>query len=447
MKPPPHEHLRKDASSPSRAPCTSSAAPRTAHDADSATPRRIRVAAAALASAALGLPGSAGCTEFEREDRIEDMRVLAVRTEPAEILYSPLFLTPPAQRPPFPLPTVEVDVEVFAFDPRGGRTALSRQLCPSDGGDATCRLYDLEADLAREPEAARAELAALLTPVVEEGVIEDDALPLGRVEPSRFSMRLTPAAIDFFIPDDSDGNPVPSVFPLLPRVVVEARNLDATARNEAAGLDGITGEVEAERAFKRIPVSLDLTSPDLPPDVAADFARVLGFELCSAPIPPEEHDLQGRAECLARRVPNANPPLRGFFLEADPAELSPGTLLETDVPPDLGLGSLVRVDRGATLAVTPVFGPDPAERYQVVSFDIAASQVILLNRVEDLACQWSSTRGSVSAADTALQFGDGLGISWQLPFDVETGERDSLILVVLDQRGGTAVARIDVEYR
>lgn len=395
----------------------------------------------------LSLSTGTSCDQFDREDRIEDLRILAIRTDPAEILYSPLFLTPPAQRPPLPLPTVDVEVEVFAFDPRGGATSLVRQLCPADAPDSSCRLYDQESDLALEPVAARADLAALLAPVVTEGVIAEDALPLGRIEPSRFTLRFSPAAIDFLIPDSDDGQPIPSVFPLLPRVVVEATNLDVAARNVEAGLDGITGEVERERAFKRIPVSLDLTSPDLPPEIAADFAQALGFQLCAEPVPPAVHDLQGRADCLQPRRPNANPPLRGFFLEADAAQLSPGTLVDSEVPPDLGLASFVRAEPGATIAVTPVFSPDPAERYQVVSFDIAASKVILLNRVEDLACQWYSTRGNVSAAQTALQFGDGLGISWTLPAGARAGERDSLVLVVLDQRGGTAVARMDVEYR
>lgn len=424
-------------------------------------PLPLVIVGALLGGAALG---ASGCTNFDREDRIEDMRVLAIKTEPAEILYSPFFLTPAEERPPvLPLPTVDVEVEVFAFDPRpapeealaadeeprGGRTSLSRQLCPEGAGDTTCRLYDLEADLAAEPAAVRDELRALLSPVVVEDVITAEELPLGRLQPDTFTWSFTPPVIDFFIPDASDGNPIPSIFPLLPRVVVEATNLDVAAQNDERGPSVAREdlEVETERAFKRIPVALDLTSPDLPPDVAADFARSLGFELCTEPIAPDVHDQQGRASCLAPRVPNANPPLVGFFLEADAAELTPGMVTTDAVPPDLGLGSLLRASPGAVITVTPVFLPGPAERYQVVSFDVEASRVTLLNRVEDLACDWYTTRGNVSSSRTALQFRDELGVSWQLPTNVSAGERDSLVLVVLDQRGGTAVAEITVEYR
>lgn len=385
-----------------------------------------------LLSALLG----AGCTNFDREDRIEDMRVLAVRMEPPEILYSPLFLQPAAQRPPgFPLPTVDVQIELFAFDPRGGRVRTSVQLCPDDAEDNSCRVYDAAEDLAGEPAAAREEIAALLTPVVTESDIAADATPVGRVLPATATWHLTPPVIDFFINDDNRGNPIPSIFPVTPRVVVDARNLDIVE----------AGAVQKERAFKRLPISIDLTSPELPPEVTEDLAAGLGVALCDEPISDEEFLEQGRAACLERRLPNHNPGLLGFKIEPDPAQMSEGYL--SDVAPDLGIGSLLRADPGALIAVTPVFAPDASEQYQVISFDIETSKIIVLNRVEDLACTWYSTRGDVSASLTALQQGDALGVTWRLPFEAQSGERDSMVLVVLDQRGGTAVAEITVEFR
>ena len=385
----------------------------------------------ALALLALFALALVGCVNFDREDQVHDMRVLGIRTEPAEILYTPLFLTPASQRPPgFPLPTVDVDVQVFAFDPRGGNVDTSIQLCP-EGQDGSCRLYNPADDIAHEPAAARADVRALVTPQTFTGAVAD-----ARVQPNEVHWTFSPAIIDFLIPDSQDGSPIPSIFPLLPRVAVEETNTDADP----------TGVVK-ERAFKRIPVAMDLTSSDLPPNIARDLAAGLGITLCAQPIPPEIHDKQGVADCLEARVPNVNPDLRGFHFEPDPTKLTEGTATDDVVTPDLGPSSLLRANPGASIVVTPVFAPNTVERYQVVSFDLNASKIILLNRVEDLACNWYSTRGDVSSGLTALQNDPGLGISWHTPSNAKSGERDTLILVVLDQRGGTAVGTVAVEYR
>jgi hypothetical protein len=378
-----------------------------------------------------------GCTDFDREDRIEDTRVLAVETWPPEILYSPLFLTRADQRP-FPLPSVDVNVRVRAFDPRGGRTRMTLSLCPEGAGDSTCRLYDRDADIQKEPPAAQADVRAALTPRVVEGEIAADAAPIGRIAPDTFTFTFSPAVIDFFIDDDAEGNPSFNVLPLLPRFVVEVESIDQKDK---------TDRPYKERAFKRLPVSLDLTSPDLPPEVIADLARSLGYELCTAdnnPLDAEELD-QSEAACLARRVPNTNPAFVGFKLEPDPEELTVGYVYGD--APELGRGSLLNADPGAQVAITPVLTEGTVERYQVLSFSIEESRLLLLNREEDFAFNWFTTRGDVTNTLTALQFTNKLGVVWTLPSDAKSGERDSLYLVILDQRGGTSFGQVTVQYR
>ncbi len=383
------------------------------------------------------------CTNFDQENKIEDTRVLGVKTFPAEILYSPLFLTAAAQRPPLPLPSVDVDVQVFAFDPRGGRTKVSVQMCPQGATDSSCRLYQPETDIAAEPAAAQADVRALLTPRVVEGAIAAAASPIGKITPDHFSYSFTPAVIDFFIPDDDNGNPIPNVLPLLPRFVVEVENLDAK-----------TGEVKKERAFKRIPLAVDLTSADLPPQVAADIASSLGITLCTTEDPLRAEGFkQGLAACLARRVPNTNPALIGFNFEPDADKLTQGyvyahnpLVLDGDSPA-LAQESLLVSDPGAAIAITPVYTEGTVERYQVLTFSIEQSRLLLQNREEDFVNRWYCTRGNVSQTQTTLQFTDALGVVWTLPPDAKAGERDSLYVVVLDQRGGTSFGQITVEYR
>jgi hypothetical protein len=378
-----------------------------------------------------------GCTDFDREDRIEDTRVLAIEAWPPEILYSPLFLTPAGQRP-FPLPSVDVQVRVRAYDPRGGRTKTTIQLCPEGAGDSTCRLYDPTQDIAKEPAAAQADVRAVLTPRTFDGTIAEDAAPIGRIEPDTFNYTFSPGVIDFLIDDDANGQPIFNVFPALPRFVVEVENLDFKDK---------TDRPYKERAFKRLPVALDLTSPDLPPQVITDIARGLGYDVCTAdndPLDDEEFE-QIEAACLARRVPNTNPAFIGFKLEPDPEELTEGYLYGDT--PELARGSLLNADPGAVVALTPVLTEGTVERYQVLSFNLEDSKLLLLNREEDFAFNWYSTRGDVSSEFTAIQFNTKLGVTWQLPADAEPGERDSLYLVILDQRGGTSFGQVTVQYR
>ena len=400
--------------------------------------------AVVVAAAATAL-GAVGCVNFDLEEQVTDTRVLGVRMEPAEILFSPFFLFPADQRPPIPLPSVDVDVEVYAFDPRGGDSVvMSTQWCPDDGADSSCRLYDKDFDdnFARLTGTARTEVAALLEPEVELVSISEDTTPVGRVLPAKKRYTITPGAIDFFQPKNGAGENVPSIFPVLPRIAVELEN---QSQKEAGA------EVFKERSFKRLPLSMDLADPNLPREFLADLSAGLGLTLCEGPVPgPDEvadEDFEGRADCYAPRGPNSNPALKGFRLEtvATEDELTEGTL---EGEPDLGLGSLVRASPGGTIALTPMWEAGAVERYQVISFDIDTSELIVLNRVEDMACTWYTTRGFISSGTTSLTFtNDRLGSIWQLPTDAVAGERDSLVLVVLDQRGGTTVAEVTVEYR
>lgn len=401
-------------------------------------PSRVVVSAVFFAAVS-----GVGCVNFDIEEQFKDTRILAARTTPAEILFSPLFLLPPNQRPPFPLPAVDVELELFAFDRRGGDVTVTTQLCPEGSGDSSCRLYDkdFDKDFARLVEPAKSEVAALLEPVTANGTIDDDGRTVGRIQPSTFNYTITPGAIDFFQPKNAAGENVPSIFPLLPRFAFEVENLTQKEAGE---------DVFKERAFKRLPVAIDLGDPNLPASFRSTLASGLGITLCDGPIPSRDEvadeDFEGLADCLSPRGPNVNPAVIGFRIESttDADLLTQGTL---EGEPDLKNGSLLRVSPGASISVTPMWAPGAVERYQVISFDIETSSITVLNRVEDMACNWYASRGLPSAALTSLEFTDErLGVVWNFPADAKSGERDSLVLVVQDQRGGTTVFDINVEY-
>lgn len=371
------------------------------------------------------------CTNFDREDRIEDLRVLAVRTEPAEILYNPLYaFTRPDERPPgLELPGVDMQVEVFAVEPRGGLVRSEVRLCPD--GNFACVDFDpshLFADLGGEP---RIDLEEAYLPRAAETDVDLERDPAGQLPGLRFDWRFTEAVIDSIVPRTAGGDPIPSFFPELPRFAID---LESKAH----------AEVTRETAFKRVPVGVDLWDPSLPPEFRDTLSVALGIQLCDERVPDEEY-VEGRTDCVEPRGPNQNPALIGFDVLAPDEEPEDG--VRTAETSDLGLSSVLSVPRGGVVSLMPVFAPGTLERYQVLSFDIEASTLTIENRREDLALSWYTTRGD-AFGETSLQFGGHFGVDWSLPFSgIEPGERDVLVLVARDQRGGTAVARVTVEYR
>lgn len=384
---------------------------------------------------------ASSCADFDREDRIEDLRILGVRTEPAEILYHPFHaLIPAADRPPFlPLPTTDLQVDVLAFDPRGGTISGDVTLCPEGAG--VCNDFDFDELLLAEPEGTRQEVRDAFAKrnvdsFVDPGLGDE---PAGRVPDLSFSYTMTPAVIDALIQDTvtPSGERIPLInfFPALHRFVVDLKNPLIP--------DGV--DVNREVGFKRLSTGLDFGHPDLPPELREALGAALGIEICEEVIPREEFE-EGPTECYEPRPPNTNPNLVGFDIDDDLEAIDEEGMRYAEEA-DLGLSSLVSVTAGSELHITPVFLPDDREQYQVVSFNIEAQELFLQNRFEDYAVTWYSTRGDVSGDLTSVQFNQRLGNTWTAPQEVEPGERDQIVVIVQDQRGGTTWATINVEYR
>lgn len=359
------------------------------------------------------------CTNFDREDRLEDLRVLAVRTEPAELFVSPLYLLPTGARPP--LPSADVRMEVFAYDPRGGNVVVTSRLCTREEGRC----------IAEIPEDDRSSLAGIHTPSrIEQEVDNLDTDPTGRIRGLDYPFEFTENDIASFMP-----------FGIFSEYVYLAMDVDNPNQDIVA----------RESAFKRFPVSLNLWDPSTPPELRASLVeqlqRSFGVALCDERVPDDEYQ-EGPTTCVEPREANENPSLLGFrILEADerPAD---GVLTTDEASPDVGVRSLLRVSRGATLRVEPIFAPGVRERYQIIGYTIEDSALFIENRLEDTVASWYSTAGNVSTGQSTLQFDGNLAISWALPqTGIAAGQRDSLIVVIRDQRGGAAVGQITVEYR
>src|SRR5947209_1333909 len=94
-----------------------------------------------LFGAACTIAVATACTNFDREDQIKDLRVLGAATTPAEIYYD---ATVPGGAPFTP---VEVSLDVFAFDPRGGTAKTSVDLCAPDESRGCIHVGDTTTDI------------------------------------------------------------------------------------------------------------------------------------------------------------------------------------------------------------------------------------------------------------------------------------------------------------
>lgn len=424
----------------------------------------------ARALAALVLPLASGCnTGFDSPSELRDLRILAVRAEPAEIKLPVRFLfAPPAQRPPeWALPSWSVDVQVFAFDPRSGDVTTSSFLCPASDADPACLEFS-SADLIAPdlPATEEAELQAVYQPRTRRNTLADPAVnPAVPALDNRFTYAFTPAVIDSLLWREGVDPWGLFLQPLLPRFVVDARN---------SAVEGMAHE----RAFKRFPLSLDFNDPELPPQLMDIIADIFGAPPCAIAPAADDPFVEGPADCFFDRGPNQNPLLTGFDLvdpwaEADAraaGERLPAVRFSNS--PQLGPHPVLLVEPGATLHLRPVFAPGSMERYQVFVLAPFAQSFALHNRTEDFVCFWYVTGGALGGAEdsgnvttsTSRAGGEDLPRSGdpeaiRTPLDMDwvvagtpdhplgSGRtRDSLVLVVEDQRGGVAVGQVIVEY-
>lgn len=417
----------------------------------------LRALAAGLGLSAL----LAGCNAFDQQSNIEDLRIIAARTEPAEIMFSALYLfIAPEDRSPFiPIPEYEVSVDVLAFDPRGGKITSSLQLCPTNRG--TCLDYDPEDDIIaafEDDPQAQAEVAAVYRPTVRENRQEHFAVdPSGLLLDTHYEFQITDSVVDSIV-RDRRGNPNITPFPIFPRWAFGVKNDDAI-------------EVTREHGAKRMPFTLDLSDPTLPPDVRNLLLGILGIELCGE-LPPYDEWVEGRTECFYSRPANSNPAFIGFnFVDVEAEDLlleDAMTVEEVDAikPPiyydtrsDLGPVSTIRMSPGDQVTFRPVFLPQAREQYQIYSFDLDAQEITIENRLEDIVIKWYKTHGSLPD-ETQFQFRQILDATFTAPgagaLDGIRAERDlgpddvvrdTIVAVIHDQRGGVEFARIIVEYR
>ena len=372
---------------------------------------------------------------------------------------------PPEQRPPdWQLPGWKVDVEVFAFDPRQGLLTTSLFLCPDHADDPACLEFDARKFIGADvTPPQRSELEAVFGTQTHANRLADPAVnPAVPLVDNRFALDFTPAVIDALLWREEVDPIELFLAPLLPRLVVDVRNSEVRT-------------FAHERAFKRFPVGLDFQDPELPRELLAAVTGFFNATPCTSPPDDSAPLVEGPASCFYDRGANRNPLLTGFDLvdiDAEAAARERGEQLPAvrfSDEPQYGPNPLLSVEPGATLQLRPVFAPGSMERYQAYVAAPVSGTLGLEDRLEDFVCFWYITGGSLGDDDgrgnmttsTAREGGDlmaapeagvvrtPLDMTWvvQPAEAVPPGGRDTLVLVVQDQRGGVAVGQVIVEYQ
>jgi len=382
--------------------------------------RYTRILPALLA--ALVAVAAAACIDLEVKTEIKDLRILAVRLDPPEVLYSSFLSLPADQRPPdmfrppppFPAAEQEVVATVLAADPRGDApVAFTSFVCPASDNEL-CRNYQIPDEIEeteRAPDELRTALDPLVTrrgawavPVDEQGTLRGE---LGRFP---FNER----AVEYILPHGPGGAAV-ILLENLARVVLYAEQ------------DGIR-----EVAFRRLPLNAYLDLSFLPPETQGQFEEFLGVSVCNA-----EQSAARDPSCLWLREANKNPvieevrySLDGSSPEYDEDDIDTREFGEPVTGP-------IALEPGEEIRLWPVLADDVSEAYQSFGFDLETSSIFLAQFTEDMAVSWYASSPGMGQDLTDLTLNLGFDTTFTYPSS-QPPENVVVYIVVRDQRGGVA---------
>jgi hypothetical protein len=332
----------------------------------------------------LGLTGCAG--EVPSPTLIDDVRVLAVRAEPPELLMDRGAEAAAA-----------VSFQALVVDPRGPSMAYQWSFCPVESSE-TC------ADFAQRRAAAPPRYQPILDTTRAQGQSgQSPPVPDGAaftVDP--FTVAIPPALFDYHLASSGLG-------------LGNGSWLSAVLELQAGG--------ESLQAQKRVVLGArDLAAWN--PELAA-----FGWQVC----PP---DAPGPG-CvpLAPRTPNRNPELAGIELARS---------ARADAPFQAIAGDSIDLAPGAEIRLRPVLGPGADERYQTVDSALQGNQLIVVDHTEEPVVSWFTTAGKFGSDQTTAQLTRTLDNTFTAPRTPPADGRLWIYLVVRDQRGGVGWTRLAV---
>jgi hypothetical protein len=327
---------------------------------------------------------------------INDLRVLAVRAEPPELLIEREELAAAA-------PVRTVRFEALVVDPRGGPMVYDWQFCPLESNE-TCSDYE------QRKSAIAPAVASLFVPFLDAAHAQAsrgaaELSPAGAVATGGFDVQIAPQLFGYHLQSSALG-------------LGNGAWTSAVLKLEVGP--------ETLLAQKRLVLNArDLSAFN--PELAA-----AGWQVCDPAAPVAE---RGGCLPLRPRTANHNPQVVGFEIaRGDEVTFMPG------VSP-LKLASKEKV------RLRPVLAADAEEPYQTIESTLQGNQLVVVDHREELVVSWFTTAGTFADEQTALQLNRTLGNSFTAPEVIPGGAGKAIVLflVVRDQRGGVGWARIDAQ--
>ncbi len=142
---------------------------------------------------------------------------------------------------------------------------------------------------------------------------------------------------------------------------------------------------------------------------------------------------------LLPRTANRNPVITGVEIARSDRPDAPFAPLATDPQSVLTLGP------GEVVRLRPVLGPGAEERFQIVESTLHQSDLVVVERKEEVVISWFSTAGKFGAPRTTPQLTKTLDNTFTAPAAAPEAGRLSVFVVARDQRGGVDWTTVEVE--
>ncbi len=363
-------------------------------------------------SLALALTSAACGQKLDVYTHVHDLRVLAVRAEPPEVLADDAS------------GATDIRFDALVLDPRGGEITYQWTFCPGES-ERQCDPQELQ----QVPRFGSTLESSYSATAPASALPEDAASGLPDVEELRpyaiASFTVQRGNLTSLVPYFLETNALGFGGGAWPTVVLDLQKEGdeplTTIKREVLGIADLTSAIQL-----------------IGTKTLASIEEELGVSICTPNQTPEADG------CIAFAVkqPNQNPAFaydNGFPARIAKSDLATATFSPIDAYP-------IEIHTGDSIRILPLITPESAEPYQLLRADLETRKVEILDVVEEPSVSWFVTDGKVQDRLTWPKLTRSLDTVYtapQTPPEATSG-MVTVWMVARDGRGGVAWEHVDL---